>query len=69
MSSSLGKLSFLYSGIIFVLKDLYVIALIILLCNTFNWFKRRCRSKQIFGGGKDFCPNFPKLSQKVVVQL
>jgi len=30
---------------------------------------RRCRSKQIFGGAKDFCPNFPKLAQKVVVQL
>jgi len=32
-------LSFIYSGVIFVLKELYVIALIILLCNTFNWFK------------------------------
>ena len=39
MSSSLRRLSFLYSGVIFVLKELYVIALIILLCNTFNWFK------------------------------
>jgi len=26
----------------------------------------RCRSKQIFGGAKDFCPNFPKLARKVV---
>ena len=29
----------------------------------------RCRNKQIFGGAKDFCPNFPKLAQKVVFQL
>jgi len=28
-----------------------------------------CRSKQIFGVAKDFCPNFPKLAQKVVVHL
>jgi len=39
MSSTLRRLSFLYSGVIFVLKELYVIAPIILLCNTFNWFK------------------------------
>jgi len=38
MSSSLRRLSFLYSGVTFVLKELYVIALIIL-CNTFNWFE------------------------------
>jgi len=29
----------------------------------------RCRSKQIFGGAKDFCPNFPKLAQKVAGRL
>jgi len=23
-----------------------------------------CRSRQIFGGAKDFCPNFPKLPRK-----
>ena len=39
MSSSLRRLSFLYSGVIFVPKELYVIALIILLCNTLNCFK------------------------------
>jgi len=41
------------------------------------WFKRasnngvehRCSSKQIFGGAKDFCPNFPKLARKVFVRL
>jgi len=27
------------------------------------------RSKQIFGGAKDFCPNFPKLARKVFVRL
>jgi len=32
-------------------------------------FRHRCRSKQIFGGAKDFCPNFSKLAQKVFVQL
>jgi len=25
----------------------------------------RCTSKQIFGGAKDFCPNFPKLPKKL----
>jgi len=25
--------------------------------------KRRCRSRQIFGGVKKFCPNFPKLAR------
>jgi len=30
---------------------------------------RRCRSKQTFWAAKDFCPNFPKLAQEVVVQL
>ena len=34
-----------------------------------NCCAQRCRSKQIFGGAKDFCPNFAKLVQKVVVQL
>jgi len=33
----------------------------------------RCRSSQIFGGAKDFCPNFPKLVPKtfgpLVVQM
>jgi len=29
----------------------------------------RCRSKRIFGGAKDFCSNFPKLAQKVVMQI
>ena len=29
----------------------------------------RCRSKQIFGGAKDFCLNFPKLARTVVVRL
>jgi len=28
-------------------------------------FHRRCRSRQIFGIAKDFCPNFPKLARKV----
>ena len=27
--------------------------------------KYRCRSRQLFGGAKDFCPNFPKLAWKV----
>ena len=31
--------------------------------------RHRCRSKQNFGGAKDFCPNFPKRVRKVVVQL
>ena len=31
--------------------------------------EHKCRNKQIFGGAKDFRPNFPKLAQKVVVQL
>ena len=35
----LRRLSVLYSGVIFVLKVLYVISLIILLCNTFYWLK------------------------------
>jgi len=39
MSSSLRSLSFLYSDVIFVLKELHVIAQIVVLCNTFNWFK------------------------------
>ena len=29
----------------------------------------RCRSKQIFGGAKDFFPNIPKLALKVYVRL
>jgi len=29
----------------------------------------RCRSKQIFGSAKNFCPNVPKLAWKVVLQL
>jgi len=28
-----------------------------------------CRSKQIFGGAKDFFPNFSELAQNVFVQL
>ena len=28
--------------------------------------QHRCRSKNIFGGAKDFCPNFSKPAQKVV---
>ena len=32
------KVELFYSGVIFVLKELYVIGLI-LLCNRFNWFK------------------------------
>jgi len=28
-------------------------------------FHHRRRSRQIFGSAKDFCPNFPKLAQKV----
>jgi len=27
-------------------------------------FVHRCRSRQIFGGSKEFCPNFRKLAQK-----
>ena len=34
-----------------------------------NFSKHRCRSKQILGGAKDFCLNFPKLARKVVVRL
>jgi len=34
----------------------------------YNW-SHRCRSKQIFGGAKDFCPNFPKLARKVILWL
>jgi len=30
---------------------------------------RRCRSRKIFGGAKDFRPNLPKLPRKVFVQL
>jgi len=32
-----------------------------------NWYRtsHRCRSKKLFGGGKNFCPNFPKHDQKV----
>jgi len=29
----------------------------------------RCRSRQILGGAKNFCPNFPKLARKVFVRL
>jgi len=29
----------------------------------------RCRSRQIFGGAKDFCQNLPKLARKVFVRL
>jgi len=29
----------------------------------------RCRSERIFGDAKKFCTNFPKLAQKVVVQI
>jgi len=44
-------------------------------CNftKFSWVmlwkhvqKYRCRNKQIFGGAKDFCPNFSKLAQKLL---
>jgi len=28
-------------------------------------FHQWCRSRQIFGGAKDFFPNFPKLARKV----
>ena len=31
--------------------------------------KHRYRSRQIFGGAKDFCPNFPKLVRKNVSPL
>ena len=36
-----------------------------------KWPKNRhmCRSKQIFGGAKDFCPNFPELSRKAFGQF
>jgi len=27
-------------------------------------FKHRCRSRQIFGGAEDFCPNFPEKNSK-----
>jgi len=30
------------------------------------WLAHRCRSKQIFGSAKNFCPNFPKLARKVL---
>jgi len=29
-----------------------------------NILQHRCMSRQIFGGVKDFCPNFPKLARK-----
>ena len=32
--------------------------------NRCAWM-HRCRSSQIFGDAKDFCPNFPKLARKV----
>jgi len=31
--------------------------------------EHRCKSRQIFDGTKNFCPNFPKLAQKVFVRL
>ena len=31
---------------------------------TGNCRGHKCRSRQIFGSGKDFCPNFPKLARK-----
>ena len=32
------------------------------------WYcaEHRCRTKKIFGGAKDFCPNFPKLTRKLL---
>ena len=40
-------------------------------CDSFaiRRLKRRCRSREIFGGAKDYCPNFPKLAQKFFVRL
>jgi len=35
--------------------------------NEINFCVHRCRSRQIFRGGQDFCPNFPKLARKVFV--
>jgi len=29
----------------------------------------RCRSRQIFGGAKDFCPNFPDIAEKFLGHL
>jgi len=31
-----------------------------------NKCNHRCRSRQIFGGAKDFCPNFLKLARKII---
>jgi len=28
--------------------------------------KHRCRSRQIFGGAKDFSPNFTKIARKIL---
>jgi len=36
---------------------------------NYNFAEHRCRSKNIVWGTKDFCPNFPKLAQKVVGQI
>jgi len=33
---------------------------------TLSFEKHRCRSRQLFGGAKDFCPNFPKLARKIL---
>jgi len=33
--------------------------------STYN-FWHRCRSRQIYGGAKEFCPDSPKLAQKIL---
>jgi len=35
----------------------------------YNSMLHRCRSRQIFWGAKDFCPNFPWLAQKKRLHL
>jgi len=32
----------------------------------FNPVDHRCKSRKIFGGAKDFCPNFSKLARKIM---
>jgi len=39
------------------------------LTSNINRRNHRCRSKQVFGGAKHFCPNFPKLAWKAVFHL
>jgi len=53
-SQPLGKPAVLHATTTFLTSNIYTGAL-----NT-----HRCRSRQIFGGAKDFFSNFPKLARK-----